>query len=193
MLPFEFDRFTSTVEAYLDEVTTLIETMRDDTDRQNRLLRDGTYQLAADPTQPYVPPRHQDPVPYLNFAPLHNAMAELRVSADAYRCALDGWAESPQALGTATRTAVNRILMKTERALTREVGLPGRPWFRHQIYAPGFYTGYGVKTLPAVREAIEQRDWDVAAKQIGYVAETIQRFADEVSKAAALIANRSTR
>ena len=193
VLPFEFDRFTSTVEAYLDEVTTLTETMRDDTDRQNRLLRDGTYQLAADPTQPYVPPRHQDPVPYLNFAPLHNAMAELRVSADAYRRALDGWAESPQALGTATRTAVNRILMKTERALTRDVGLPGRPWFRHQIYAPGFYTGYGVKTLPAVREAIEQRDWDVAAKQIGYVAETIQRFADEVSKAAALIANRSTR
>ena len=76
---------------------------------------------------------------------------------------------------------------------SQEVGLPGRPWFRHQIYAPGFYTGYGVKTLPAVRKAIEQRDWDEAAKQIGYVAETIQRFAAEVTEATALIANQSTR
>ena len=60
--------------------------------------------------------------------------------------------------------------MKTERALTRKEGLPRRPWYRHQIYAPGFYTGYGVKTLPGVREALEQRQWKEAEEQVGVVA-----------------------
>ena len=82
---------------------------------------------------------------------------------------------------------VNRILIQTERALTLDAGLPGRPWFRHQIYAPGFYTGYGVKTLPAVREAIEQREWDKTATHIDTVAATLERYADTIGRATALL------
>ena len=83
--------------------------------------------------------------------------------------------------------AANGILLTAERALTREAGLPRRPWFRHQIYAPGFYTGYGVKTLPAVREAIEERDFNEAAAQIPKVAATIEAYAAEIEKAAAAL------
>ncbi|MDH3530425.1 MAG: folate hydrolase, partial [Acidobacteriota bacterium] len=83
-------------------------------------------------------------------------------------------------------STLDLALYKTERALTSETGLPGRDWFRHQIYAPGFYTGYGVKTLPAVREAIEQRDWDLAGKKIEFVANIIENFASEIDRAAQL-------
>jgi N-acetylated-alpha-linked acidic dipeptidase len=72
--------------------------------------------------------------------------------------------------------------------LTRSEGLPRRPWYVHQIYAPGFYTGYGVKTLPAVREAIEQRQWQEAEQQIGIVAGTIAGYAKEVDRATAALA-----
>lgn len=75
--------------------------------------------------------------------------------------------------------------MQTERAMIREAGLPRRPWFKHQIYAPGFYTGYGVKTLPAIREAIEQRDWTEAEQQIKLVAETINQIATAIDHASA--------
>ncbi len=77
--------------------------------------------------------------------------------------------------------------MRTERAMLNAGGLPRRPWFKHQIYAPGFYTGYGVKTLPAVREAIEQRNWQEAAAQISVVARTLNNVAAEIDRAAALV------
>ncbi len=77
--------------------------------------------------------------------------------------------------------------MTAERALTRTEGLPRRPWFVHQVYAPGFYTGYGVKTLPAVREALEQRDWKEATEQIPNVAAAIEAFAREIDKATAVL------
>ena len=63
--------------------------------------------------------------------------------------------------------------MRAEQSLTRSEGLPRRPWFRHQIYAPGFYTGYGVKTLPGVREAIEQKNWTEGNQQIEIEAKVI--------------------
>ncbi len=87
----------------------------------------------------------------------------------------------------AANKSLDEILYRTERALTRNEGLPRRDWFKHQIYAPGFYTGYGVKTLPAVREAIEQRDWKEAGEQILIVSKTIENFAAEIDKAAKLV------
>ena len=68
---------------------------------------------------------------------------------------------------------------------TRPEGLPGRPWFTHDVYAPGFYTGYGVKTLPAIREALEERQWAQAAQQVEQVARTLDRFSAEVERLAA--------
>jgi N-acetylated-alpha-linked acidic dipeptidase len=71
-----------------------------------------------------------------------------------------------------------------ERALTHEEGLPGRPWYQHHIYAPGFYTGYGVKTLPGVREAIEQGEYEQAQVQIDRLGEVLQGFCEEIEEVA---------
>ena len=72
-----------------------------------------------------------------------------------------------------------------ERALTLNEGLPNRPWFKHQIYAPGFYTGYGVKTLPAVRESIEQKDWKLAEESIAKVGKVLENTGEAIQSAAA--------
>ena len=185
VLPFEFESFSETVTRYVDEIVTMTDEMREETERTTRLIDDGRYVLAADPTTTYVPPTAQDPVPHLNFAPLRNALTRLKASARAYGDAL-----SPDAvakLSVADQRALDQILIRTERVLTREEGLPGRPWFTHQIYAPGFYTGYGVKTIPGVREAIEQRDWPLATTQIALAADTLALFAAEVDRATGIL------
>jgi N-acetylated-alpha-linked acidic dipeptidase len=108
-------------------------------------------------------------------------MTRLAASSRAYDEAFDP--DTVEQLSIADQRALDRVLIGTERVLTRADGLPGRPWFKHQIYAPGFYTGYGVKTIPGVREAVEQRDWPLATTQIGLAAETLTRFADQIDRA----------
>lgn len=183
-LPFEFTNFADTVSVYLREVTTLTDTMREETRLMNQALSSGMWQAVQDPTEKIIAPKQKDAVPYLNFAPLQNALARLQESAKNFQAASSGKPISP-----AEQKKLDALLMKTERALTDPNGLPRRSWFKHQIYAPGFYTGYGVKTLPAVREAIEQRDWKEAAEQIEVVSRTIENFAAEIDKAANLLKN----
>jgi N-acetylated-alpha-linked acidic dipeptidase len=134
-----------------------------------------------DPTETFVVPAPKDDVPFLNFAPLQNAMAKLNESVKKYQKASSG-----KPLSVQSQQSLDQILFKTERTLTRNDGLPRRDWFKHQIYAPGFYTGYGVKTLPGIREAIEQRDWKEANDQIVIVSKVIETFADEIDKATKL-------
>ena len=93
---------------------------------------------------------------------LHNAVSRLQKAAKAF---------------DAAPSRDDRAVLKLERALTRDAGLPGRPWYKHHIYAPGFYTGYGVKTLPGIREAIEQRKWSEANEQIRIAAKVIEGYA----------------
>ncbi|MEA2568096.1 MAG: N-acetylated-alpha-linked acidic dipeptidase [Acidobacteriota bacterium] len=186
VLPFEFSTFTSTLSRYVNELTKLAETMRADTEERNKQLADKTMELAADPTKPFVAPKADEPVPFLNFAPLQNAVADLEKSAKAYDAvAGNAIADSPSV--GAKRQSLDQLLMHVEQLLTRREGLPRRPWFAHQIYAPGFYTGYGVKTIPGVREAIEQRDWNEASQQIAIVAGVIMRYALEVDRATGVL------
>ena len=183
VLPFTFTNFADNVGRYVEEVTTLAETMRAETKRHNDLVAANAFALAADPTKQYVAPEAKDPVPYLNFAPLKNALAALQTSANAGDAALR---DHTAMFDAETHQALNDILLHIERAMTRTEGLPRRSWFRHHIYAPGFYTGYGVKTLPGVREAIEQRDWDEAAEQIEIVAGVLGRVTAEIDRATAV-------
>ena len=181
ILPFEFTNFADTVGVYVREVMNLTETMREETKMMNQMLAGGMIVAAQDPTEKFVAPKPKGIVPFLNFAPLQNALAKLQESSKNYQTATKNRQVSP-----AARKSLDEILYKTERALTRSEGLPRRSWFKHQIYAPGLYTGYGVKTLPSVREAIEQRDWKEAQEQILIVGKTIENFAAEIDKAAAL-------
>ncbi|HLM00055.1 MAG TPA: transferrin receptor-like dimerization domain-containing protein, partial [Pyrinomonadaceae bacterium] len=182
ILPFEFTNFADTVSTYVREVTTLADNLREETRMTNRLISDGMFAVAADPTETFVAPKPKTDVPFLNFAPLQNALAKLQESAKNYQTV-----SKTRQLSPAAQKSLSEILYRTERALTRREGLPRRSWFKHQIYAPGFYTGYGVKTLPAVREAIEQRDWKEASEQIEITARTIENFATEIDKATNLL------
>ena len=184
VLPFSFTNFADNVAKYADEIVNLADGMREETERHNALVAADAFTLAADPTKRYVPPEAKDPVPYLNLAPLRNALIDLKVSAKAYD---DAYREHGAPLAAATREALNDVLLHLERAMTRAEGLPRRSWFRHHIYAPGFYTGYGVKTLPGVREAIEQRDWDEATEQTRIVGDILQNVVAEIKRATALV------
>ena len=183
VLPIEFTTFAETLARYLDELTKLAHTMREDIEERNRLVRERAYEIASDPTRTYGPPKAEPPVPFLNFAPLQNAVSKLQQSAREYdRAAASVPSDAPNA--TVREAALDQALMHAEQALTRPEGLPRRPWFRHQIYAPGFYTGYGVKTVPGVREAIEQKQWSDANQQIEIVARVIENYAVQVDRAA---------
>jgi len=185
LLPFEFTRAASRIKSYAADVQKVADTMRTETTEHNRRIDDGVFALAANPADKLVAPKKRPAVPAFDFTPLTNAVERLTVAARRYDAragaVVAGGAGGPQ------MTAANGILLTAERALTRESGLPRRPWFKHQIYAPGFYTGYGVKTLPAVREAIEERDFTEAAAQIPKVAATIEAYAAEIEKAAAAL------
>lgn len=188
-LPFEFMNFAETVSGYAREVIKLADDMRDETEETNRRLKDKTLEAVADPKETFVAPKPSDAVPFLNFAPLQNAIAKVQHGARSYDRAMSGLRANGNSISAEKKLALNAILMKMERALTNSAGLPRRSWFVHQIYAPGFYTGYGVKTLPAVREAIEQRNWPEAESQIGVVAQTLERFANEIERATAILAD----
>ncbi len=180
-LPIEFTNFAETVGGYATEVMRLADTMREETRATNQVISNGMLKAVQDPTETFVVPKVQGPVPFLNFAPLQNAVGKLNDSAKNFQASLKN-----KQLSDAKQRELDLLLYRSERALTRNEGLPRRDWFKHQIYAPGFYTGYGVKTLPGIREAIEQRNWREAQEQIEIAARTIERFAAEIDKAAAL-------
>jgi N-acetylated-alpha-linked acidic dipeptidase len=190
VLPLEFTTFADTLSRYLDELTKLAQTTRSDVEDRNRLIRERAFEIAADPTRTYVPPKSEPTPPFLNFAPLQNAVARLQASAHNYdRVATSLPSDAPNA--SVREASLDQALMHIEQALTLPEGLPRRPWFRHQIYAPGFYTGYGVKTVPGVREAIEQKQWAEATQQIEIVSKLIENYAAQVDRAAEVARGRS--
>jgi N-acetylated-alpha-linked acidic dipeptidase len=178
-LPFEFQGFAENVARYVDELENLASTMRSQTVESNRLIADGVYGLALDPEKSLGPPPVQPPVPYFDFSPLRNALGRLLTAADTYAAAT--------ANSATTSEEINRLLFTSERLLTREAGLEGRPWYKHFIYAPGFYTGYGVKTIPGVREAIEQREFQVVDSQIEIAAGVLDQMAERIEQLSRLV------
>jgi len=186
VLPLDFDNFTETLRRYIDEVQKLAREKRDQIVERNRQIDDGVFALIDDPRRPRTIPSREAVPPYLNFAPLENGFAALQRTARAYGEALARASENGgDALARASLREVNARLIAIERAMTLEQGLPNRDWFKHQIYAPGFYTGYGVKTLPAVRESIEQKDWKLAEQQIGRVGKVLENTGEAIQGATA--------
>ena len=186
-LPLSFDNFAETVGRYVKELTKLADDTREEIAEKNRRLTDGTFAAVSDPTETYVAPRAETPEPALDFAPMQTALARLQESAKNYQAALAAPTARERLRSAETQAALDRILMGFERSMTSEAGLPRRPWFKHQIYAPGFYTGYGVKTIPGVREAVEQHDWKEAAEQIGIASGVITHAAAEIDRATVLV------
>jgi N-acetylated-alpha-linked acidic dipeptidase len=180
LLPFEFINEAATIRRYTDEIQKLLTAKQDELREQNREIEEGVFTATADPKVKMIPPHIEEIPPYLNFAPLQNAVDALSKSAERYHRALKKTSSETKK----SFESVNRKLIECERKLTSSEGLPGRPWFKHQIYAPGFYTGYGVKTIPAVREAIEQKQWKLAEEQISKIAVILEGEAAVINAAA---------
>jgi N-acetylated-alpha-linked acidic dipeptidase len=189
LLPFEFGDFADTVQTYVKELKTLSQKSQDDIRERNREIEEGVFKATNDPRRPLVPPSAEVVPPHLNFAPFENAADALtRAAADYHKAVERANANGGAALASASLVDVNKMLIESERKLTNPEGLPNRPWFKHQLYAPGFYTGYAAKTVPAVREAIEQKQWKQADEAIIVVAHVLQDEAALISSAAAKLA-----
>ncbi len=180
LLPVDFLALSRTVEKYLDEVETLAKKMRNESIERDKEIAEGLFAVTADPREVSVPPPRQEIPPFLDFAPMENAAAALKTSAERYRDALHSSSRSARV----PVQDINAKLIRSERVLTDEQGLPGRPWFEHELYAPGRSTGYGAKTIPAIREAVEQRKWKEADEGIRVIAHVLEREAALIDSAA---------
>jgi len=188
IIPFDFTDFTDTIRRYVDEIDRLAQTQRADIIERNREIDDGVFTATNDPRRPTVAPT-KDPVPpFLNLAPLRNGLAALERSSDlyekAYTRAMEG---GGVAVGHVSLPELNKQLIAVERALTLPDGLPNRPWYRNLIYAPGLYTGYGVKTLPGVRESIEEKQWPLAEQQAVRVGQVLENAGERIQSAASTL------
>lgn len=183
VLPVDFNSFQKTVAEYVTELKTLADNMRNETETENKMISEKLFDLAKDPKKGFQPPKLKEAVPYLNFSNLENAMVQLKNSAEEFQ----------ELYGNGTRLSpekqkeLNEILFKVERSLINEKGLPRRSWYKHQMYAPGFYTGYGVKTLPGIREGIEERNWKEAQENIEVVSKTMEIYTTEIKKATSIV------
>jgi N-acetylated-alpha-linked acidic dipeptidase len=180
VIPYQFGDQAETIHGYVTEVKKLAETMKTQIAKQNQAIADGAYAAAADPQKTSVPPTVQAMPPALDFATLEKASADLTAAAAAYDKALEAHAGS-------AATGLNTELLQTERVQLDPAGLEHRPWFQNMIYAPGFYTGYGVKTLPAVRESIEQKEWSIVPGEIARTAAAIEREVDVLQAATKML------
>jgi N-acetylated-alpha-linked acidic dipeptidase len=183
LLPFEFTDLADTIHLYQKQLKKLAGDERGELIERNKEIEEGLFTATDDPHRPKVPPPHVDVPPYLNFAPLDNAADTLTHSAERYQAALKkAW---PTGVPAATLQDLNQKLMESERRLTTSEGVLRRPWYRHMLYAPGVYSGYGVKTLPGIREAIEERFWSEADSEIVRVAAVLENESALINAAAA--------
>ena len=188
VLPYDFTDFADTIHRYVDELEKLLKDKQEEVRERNQELEEGVFTATADPKQTYVPPPKEEVPPHLNFAPLENAREALIRSAERYQRAFDQATKNgDMALSPAAIQSLNAQLLQSERKLANPEGLPGRPWFQHLIYAPGQYTGYGVKTIPGVREAIEQKKWKEADEQIVRAGAALQDEAVLIDSAAQIL------
>jgi N-acetylated-alpha-linked acidic dipeptidase len=184
VLPIEFTNLADTVEKYVKELNELLKQKQADVRERNQQIRDGVFAAVADPRLPQPAPRLEVVPPAINFAPLENASTALTDSARRYERAL-GSARTALAGNAGAVRTLNARLRTAELRLTDAAGLPDRPWYRHLLYAPGLYTGYSVKTMPGVRETIEQRRYAEVDGEVVRVSSALIGLAGLIDSASA--------
>ncbi len=185
LIPVRETDFAASVAGYDEELHKLADNMRTKGHELNKLLDDDSYKLTSNPDKPRAAPPRAEDVPYLNFSELDNAVARLEQSAKAFDKEYARLDANNDASGNAARERVNSALVILEQSLTDPHGLPGREWYEHMIYAPGMHTGYGVKTLPGIREAIEEHRWNEANQYIGVVSRSLNAYSGALDRAIA--------
>jgi N-acetylated-alpha-linked acidic dipeptidase len=185
LIPARETDFAASIAGYDEELHKLADSMRTKTTELTKLLDDESYKLTSNPDMPRAPPARVTEVPYLNFAELDNAVVKLEQSAKAFDKEYTRLDASSDAPNKTERNRVNATLTVLEQSLMDPHGLPGREWYQHMIYAPGLHTGYGVKTLPGIREAIEERRWDEANQYMGVVSRALNAYSERMDRAIA--------
>jgi N-acetylated-alpha-linked acidic dipeptidase len=187
LLPLHAQDFAAAVAQYVEEIDAHATSMRQETQEQARILAEHLYELAGSANDPAAPPEREADVPYINLAPLRNAAAALNASAKAFDAAAGAALAQPSKVDPARIAAANAELRSLEQALLGPDGLPGRPWYKHLVYAPGLYTGYGAKTLPGVREAVEERQFEQVANYVEQTALALDRYRKRLDAATAAL------
>src|ERR1700676_441132 len=158
---------------------------REKIENKNQEIAEGMYEATADPHETWVTPKKEEVPPHINFAPLDNSVESLTRSSAEYQKALERLsANGGAALASASLNEVNALLIQSEHKLTTREGLPGRFWYKHELYAPGVYTGYAAKAIPAVRESLEQKKWKDAELAAARVAQLLENESALISRAA---------
>lgn len=185
LIPVDYSPQAEAISKYETELEKLLKDKQDEFTERNLELQEGVFKATNDPRRPTVPPPAETVPPYMNFAPMKNAIELLKKNSERYSKALSRWSEdgSP-ALPTERVALINADLLRIPRLFLNEKGLPERPWFKNQIYAPGAYTGYGAKPIAAVREYMDEKKWKEADAQIPQVAQVIGNVATGISQAA---------
>jgi N-acetylated-alpha-linked acidic dipeptidase len=172
VLPFDFRILYKEVKTYTTELQTLLSNLRESTSVYNEIVRKKYLLVATDTAEAFSPPVLKQEIPYIDFSPLQNAITSLGRAADHSFEIIN-----TKGMSTKHTDSLNRMLYRAEQELLLEQGLPLRPWYKHVLYAPGFYTGYSVKTLPGIRESIEQRNFMQAEIEIKRAAVAINKLA----------------
>ncbi|MGA2388933.1 MAG: transferrin receptor-like dimerization domain-containing protein [Candidatus Sulfotelmatobacter sp.] len=185
LIPYDYSPQAEAIAKYEEELEKLLKDKQDEFTERNLQLKEGVFTATADPRKPSVPPPVETVPPYMNFAPMKNAIDLLKKSSERYSKALADWqAKSPHPLSAQALEPINADLLGISRLFLNEKGLPERPWFKNQIYAPGAYTGYGAKPIAAVREYMDEKKWREAEAQVPRVAQVIENVAAGIGKAA---------
>ena len=184
VLPMRFSGLASAVERYVADIERLTDVKREDSKKLRQLIDQGAFKLAADPDESIAAPKSPGDVPRLDFSALKSAASRLKGSAAAYDKAFDRAAGSDFRLPPAEVARLNELLQGVEQTLTSARGLPGREWYQHMLYAPGRFTGYDPKTIPAVRESIELEQWPVAIDYIAVVSQVLDTASGRLDEAA---------
>ena len=186
LIPVDYAPQAEAIAKYEADLEKLLKDKQEEFSERNLELQEGVFKATLDPRRPMLPPPAETVPPFINFAPIKNAISLLNESADRYSAALASFAaKGAPALPQASLTLINGDLLRVSRAFLDQKGLPDRPWFKNQIYAPGAYTGYGAKPMAAVREYMDERRWRDAESEVPQVARAIENAAAAVDKAAA--------
>jgi N-acetylated-alpha-linked acidic dipeptidase len=186
VLPFEFSNLADTVHSYIKDLQKLLKDRQDKIKEQNQQIDEGTFAEVNDPQHKLLPPKKEQVPPAINFASLENAAQRLSEAADRYQRALTA-AKGKLTGDRDALAALNAKLIQSERQFLAVDGLKGRPWFKHMLYAPGYYTGYAVKTMPGVRENIEQKQYADADAEASKLAAVLDKQTAWIDSASAVL------
>ena len=178
LLPFSYTPQSEAIANYEKELERLLKDKQDEFTELKLELEEGVFAATADPRKPILPPAAESVPPYMSFARMKNALELFKASSERYAEAQKSWeAQGSPSLTAQSLNRVNTDLLEISRMFLNERGLPERPWFKNQIYAPGAYTGYDARPIAAVREYMDEKKWEKADAEIPQVSEAIERAA----------------